>query len=636
MKHVLPPVLAGAVLVAALPSLSRAEHTCRWPSAAHVNIYSNMLSAAAEATGYRVRADEAYDIWKKSREALAEKAGELSALQAEYQTLVDDYRRAQSTARPSLISEPDNLRNLRSSLVSITGRVDVLKGQFDKLTGSEGWAAAGRRCALSFATFGENATAFAAKDTEAQRLRLSGIKWECVLNIYRENFMTIKTRIETLGKNLEAGVKEVARDEEAAKRAESDIRSRQTQIAALPAQIAESLGVRGVSTADGLLEVLADWSAPRVTVRFRSQGMVVTDGERLLKKGISPLARPPDPLRPGLAFLYWRKASSREKVPDTVWDKPVEEDLDLDAVWGYEVRVAGLDAVFPVILENEGVRPSLASVFADSRFMAFRENPIPAPPPGQRLAGWQDMETKDRVDEATLVSKNLTLAPVYEEIRHTITWQDADGAFIDETTSTQSSPPRPAKLPEDHDGFHYTHWSLEPDGEKWTGWGKPLDANIVLFAVRDADHIVRFCTEDGTEIVQKGFKKGIVFSAGLAPQAPVRKGSVFVSWRTKEGEEFAGKAVDSSVPLFAHYRKESPAEVVDRLVEPYRRRFPLPLLAGADVALAVLLIFLLAGGHRSRRESRKAPPPVAESAPEAEAPDSPPPQQSPEGQSDNA
>jgi len=603
-------LIALVALAALAPALSRAEHDCWMPSAQHVNIYSNMLGAAEVATGYRSRAEEAYGVWKKAHDDLAARAGDLAALQTEYQTLVEDYRRAQSTARASLINEPDNLRNLRNSLVSITGRVDVLKGRIEGLTGGDGWAAAARRCQDAAREFEEYATAFADKDTEAQRLRLSGIKWECVLNLYRENFMAIKTRLETIRKNLETGVKEVGRDEDAAKKAESDIRSRLTEIAALPAQIADNLGVKGVSTASGLLEVLADWSAPRVTVRFRSQGIVVADGEKLLKRGITPLARPPDPMRPGLVFLYWRNASTRDKFPDSGWDRPVEDNLDLEAVWGFEVRVVGLDRVFPVVMESEGAHPSLAPVFADSEFIRFRENPRPAPPAGQRLAGWQDVETKLRVDEGTLISKNMTLAPVYEEIRHTITWQDADGGFLNETTATHSSPPKPQKLPEDHDGFHYTHWSLEPDGEKWNGWGRPLDADLVLFAVRDADYIVRFCVKGGTEIAQKGFKKGLAFSPTLAPEPPAKKGVVFVAWTDASGADFSGRTIDSDIQLFAGYRDETPAETIERIVEPVRARFPLPMLIGADVALLVVLLVLLSAGRKPRM-SRSGTAPLA-------------------------
>lgn len=575
------------------------------PSADHVNTYSNLLATAGVVESCYNDAVSAYENAKSAWDELAKKKAGLEASLAEYRGIEIDYRRLQSQISPSILeNNPERVNAVLQAFSNIVDRVAKADDAWKALVETDGgWTELRRKGDSDSALINENLERFDGKLAEARRLRGHGIDWVCVRNVYEERVARTQTEVESLRKNLAKRRDSAAADARAADNLQSQIGSFRESVDAFPGIIAaNNLRQEGISGAKQLMAFLADRALPRVAVRFRSAGVLVPDGELSLKKGVDPLNKIDDPVRPGFVFLGWSERNTGREF--TAWGEPVGRDLDLDAVFGYEVRVAGSDATFPVKVEG-GVNPTLAKVFLDPKFVSATN--VIAAPAGKRLAGWRDYSTKTRVDGSVPVSQSMAIEPYWEEIVHAVTWFDADEAVLDRTEVPASEVLSARALPEDRAGFHYLYWSAAPDGEKWTGFGKKLDFDLSLYAVRDADHVVRFVLPNGGELPSRGFRNGQVFTGDLAPEAPVQKRLVFVGWFDDQGRDFSGQKVNGPRRLVARYRRETFGEAVERAFLPLEEKAPLPVVAAADFVLLVVF-FVLKPARRKRRRAVAAEP----------------------------
>lgn len=595
-------LLSLAVALASADAVAASPCGCTWPSADHVNTYSNIMAAADSIEGYRDAAASAYDNAKKAWKRLSECRSEMGDLLEAYRTAETDFRRFGSQiSRPLLDGGSEGVKAAANTFEDLMKRLEALDGRWTELVVTDGgWAAFKRAGEAESAAIDENVQLFDDRLVEANRIYGHGIEWPCVRNLYQERIVRSRTDFESLRKNLDKAREGARNDAREADSMQAQIRGYRESVESFPAQIAaNNLDQSGISTAKGLLDFLRDRSAPRVTVRFRSRGETVPDGVKSLKKEVEPLDKIVDPSRTGFVFLGWRDRNSGEMF--AAWGRPVDRDLDLDAVWGYQVRVAGLDDTFNVPVEGD-LSPSLSRVLLDPKFTKYAETLKPTAP-GKRLAGWRDFESKGIVDGTTPVSRSMSIEPAWEDLTYTVVWRDADDTYLDETSFRSSESVRARPLPEDRGGFRYQYWSTAPDGERWTGFGRPLEYDVTLYAVRDADHVVRFLLPNGGELPSGGFRNGQEFSSSMAPEPPAQKGLVFVGWFDDRGEDFSGKKVTRPVSLHARYRKETAAESIVRVFAPVEARFPMPLVAAANVAAFVLFVVLLP--RRKRDGSRK-------------------------------
>lgn len=419
-------------------------------------------------------------------------------------------------------------------------------------------------------------------------------------------------------------------------RSEADRRWR--DITGCPGKIAGTLHMEdGVSTFDDLIRRL-DALKPPVHVSFFA-GEADLFKEQDLKAG-DTLGRPmppPTPPRDGLVLLGWRDrdADVGDEPADALfsgWNQPVARDMDLIAVWGYRITVRGLEGgsrTYPV--SDRGGPVDLGGVLSRPEVEALRDNP----PAGQRFRVWQDADTGEVVSFRTPVTRSLVVEPVYGDIVWTVTWMDAGGKNVLGTTEFRpDAPVRPRSdlMPRNENGYRYLHWSSEDGGDPWSGFGKPISADITLYAVRQADHQVLFQYDDGESIpgpdgipAMAGFQDGTPFDLRNAPVPAERRGFRFAGWTDRNGATWLGRPVTDDIVLVARYRRETTLEYLDRVFAPVEARLPIPVVAGADVILLVLLLLLLrAGGTNPPGESRshQGLDPSASSG-EANSPDEP-------------
>ena len=381
-----------------------------------------------------------------------------------------------------------------------------------------------------------------------------------------------------------------------------------------------------------IIAAIKPWLNEHFRVTFRNTRDVI---EALDLEEGSDLVEPESPFVPnGPKFLYWKERSKDGEFKE--WGSPISRNLDLEAVWTYEIRVSGIEdpLAFPVERWDDVLPSSVALGSARLKDCAARLKASAGP--GKVFIGWASAADPDSqiTERSGNIRNGTTLQPIWAKAVYLITYVVPGGTPppVDKWEYNAEGPfPVPPPLPELKGGFTASHWSLEPDGPIWTG-GVAITNNITVHCVRVADYNVRYHDEDGTSLDERGAKKGKPYVNppvhDIARAKPVKpgnsifaKGRVFTDWRLIDGERFDGGVLAEDIDVYARYRDETPEEVVRRILKPLEDKVSLLTAAVADVALLALLIILAATRARSPRKPMKQ----EESASEGEGESAPAP-----------
>lgn len=439
-----------------------------------------------------------------------------------------------------------------------------------------------------------------------------------------------------MGTALENKKKEAKANEEAArdklKAAESALRDAENLVKdanALPRQIAETMGLSGISDFESLEKRLEELSRRKVVVRFfDGRGSMTGRTETFEKEKIGQPALPEAP-RPGAEFLGWRDrdvAVGDDPAAGTFdFRKPVESDLDLVEVWTWEVTVRGV-GTWRVPVEGY---PTLRKVLESAEVRDFEKNHAAelAKTGEKQPDGWWKSGTDERVTSLTPVSGPLVIEPRDADVTFRVEWRDADGSMLAApTTYRKGQTLQLHDLPRDTRGFHYEHWSDSMDGDAYSP--KPVEHDLTLYAVRVADATVTFVDADRNRLGDpEGYRNGATFEPHRAPKAPDVDGRKFVGWGRpgRERDLFSG-AVSEDVVLEAKYRDLSVSEKIDLAFGDVRRKVPLAAVIVADAVLLVLFAVLFGTGLRKPRKphtENSKDPEVPETAEAPEPPSAP-------------
>ena len=651
-------VLSALLLV--LPSSSRAAYPCGCPSgiaigwpAEHRNAYTNMLLAVEAADGSLKRAKDAYERVTKSAEAIRKDRIDIEAIPDELLKIHREYDQVELSTSPDLLLHPEMAKALVSALQSITGRVAAVDGRikaaFDDA--EKGYRREQQRLDEASGQFDQACREFDVNRNTADSEYLYNRSYACVKELHERDLYRKKTSLSSWRENAEKRISEEARsDIRKIENAKIQIDGNRAMLSGMPKKIADRLGgddpkAKTILGPEDLIDYLKELVVPRSRVRFHTQIGLPPEPE-VLRRGQDPLRKPQDPQDPRdrVGFLHWATRQSSGEAFEG-WENPVSvEILDLDAVWGHRVQVSGADiAGKSFTIPMRGSEPATFSrLFALPEFVEMEKEVKASPPKGQAFAGWRIVAGAD-VNSATPIPAECDLEPVYEYIQYFITWFDKDGQELLQPDGTPwvrgpytaKNPPERRALPGNPNGFRYKHWSNEPGGEAWEGWGKPLSENLSLYAVADEvepDPEVTFLLRDGTEIGRKTFRKGESFRPGAeGVPRPQAVGQVFRGW-SDASDGSSGKfegSVTKDLFLYAVFRSEILSETLERMFAEPASRYPWPLVAAVDTALFVVFVVLLLVGRRPRRrksgeatpaEKKEAPStsePPAEGAPQA-------------------
>lgn len=363
-----------------------------------------------------------------------------------------------------------------------------------------------------------------------------------------------------------------------------------------------------------IIAAIRPWLNEHFRVTFRNTRDVI---EALDLEEGSELIEPESPFVPnGPKFLYWKERSKEGEFKE--WGTQISRNLDLEAVWTYEIRVSGIEEplAFPVERWDDVLPSSVALGSARLKECAARLKASAGP--GKVFVGWASAADPDSqiTERSGNIRNGTTLQPIWDKAVYLITYVVPGGTPppVDKWEYNAEGPfPSPPPLPANsNDGFSYVRWSLGENGPEWTG-GVAITNNITIFAVRVADYRVRYHDEDGTILGERGAKKDKPYvnppANEIAPSAKpgkslFGKGRVLTDWRL-DGERFDGGIVTDDIDVYARYRDETPEEVVRRILKPLEDKVSLPAIAIADVALLVFLIILVATRSRGPRKPVK-------------------------------
>ncbi len=535
----------------------------------HVAAYSNILDVVQSAQDNRRAAAGCVEKAKKAMDDLTRRNIEFSGAVkklAEAQAPLEDRQR---NVRSSLL-EPDNKEQLGHFR-------DSLRNEWnDAMTAWQDVNAASDSIDEPKARFDDavREVELAKQRYEANRETARSIwgqhsKLHCVNARFDE--------IPKIGREVYTSLKEMQSFKDQWKDAEksfqtslSDARKAWRDITGLPGKIADTFHMdTGVSTFDDLLLRLDALKPPVHVAFFAGEADLFKEIDLKAGDSLSRPMPPPKPSRDGLVLLGWRDRDTDAgdepaEALFTGWNKPVDHDMELMAVWGYRITVRGMEGgsrTYPV--SDRGGSVDLGGVLGRSEVEAVCDHP----PAGQRFRTWKDADTGDPVTSRTTITRSMVIEPDYGDIVWTVTWMDAGGKNVLGTTEFRPDIPvrqRYDLMPRNENGYRYLHWSSEDGGDEWKGFGHPISADITLYAVRQADHQVRFQYEDGESVPDPdgapaiaGFQNGTPFDLRNAPVPADRRGFRFDGWVDREGESWLGRPVMDDIVLVARYRRES-------------------------------------------------------------------------------
>ncbi len=440
----------------------------------------------------------------------------------------------------------------------------------------------------------------------------ANLNTKCVENLWRESRTTILDGVKAQEEKIK-GFKDAAETlGNALSSRRRDAERKAADVSEWIRKLADDLGLEGISTFSALDARLAELSRSKVLVHFSNGDEKLEILEKFDNEPVAAPALNPEPRRPGMVLDGWRERSGRgdERFQ---FGFPTDHDLDLVAVWVYEVSVRGVDKVWRIpadgrhtlreVLESEEVR-SAESAYREK----LKEN--------KTWAGWEtDEDSPQSVNVRTIVIGPMTLRPSDKDIFFQVFWYGADHRQIVRDVLRKGETPTLLELPADTQRFKYQWWSETPDGEKYEP--RPLDGDLSLYAVRKvAENLIAlaFFDFDGTTpLGETAVKEKTDFDSDEVekPKEPKRSGHRFAAWGKSRISTvgFAGPVEEpergKGLRLFALYRDASWSEMIDDALEGIRSDCPFPVVVVADVFLLVLFVFLFATGLR-RSPGRRA------------------------------
>ena len=575
--------------------LSWPEHLSYWSNMVedvrNVNLrYTELEKLHADAETDWAAVADALEGTEALKDRMARLKQEGSALKGKFQSFRDD--------PAALVGLGKAFGELREARAEATSDLQSFYGA------NGGWETSLRKAEKAREDFVKTAKRFLSAYQKAENLRYgSGGNIDCVIRLF-DDAERQKEDADTWAADLTSGQNDAADNRQKLLSRKSDIESAFADLDDYMRMIAETFGLPSTATPEQIEAEIANRTVERVTVRFGNVKRAIEP--QTLRKGIDkPEKVEPDGDANGPGFLGWRERANERDFDD--WDKPLSDNLVLDAKWGYRIYVAGEPMEFPSSDWND--RYTLAAVFTDERVQAKRDDLAKQAPKGKVLDGWATSESPE--EPLAVLTANaingMRLVPHYADVKYTLSFVVPEGKAPPPQTLGWKELPRVPDLTklESANGFRYVRWSLKQGGsESWNG-GEPLTEDLTVFAVPEADYNLRFHDENGVFLATIPVRAAESFALARAPQPPARKGLVFAGWKDGKGKAFAGGAVAEDMKLYAEYREESASEFVRRMYKPLEDRFPLESLAGADVGLLLLLGGLAVAGRKPRAKKAK-------------------------------
>ena len=595
---------------------------CKKPEDKHVKPYRDMKKYADEAYALQTNAALKLAQADKAWRDLASRKTELDTLSGSFDSLLKDCTRAKDQTAESDLKNAEVCKRLAGSLSGYKSRLEDFSKRLDALAeGLGSWRSAKERGVVARTEFNVLEKQFQTVYSRADELLATSYHMDCVntcfndyLETARKEFRDMKKRLEEESGDLKAtDISGTPRmNESGARSAEEDMKTTKGKIEKFPGEFAkDKFPGQGIMDWDGLISYLQEISKPRATVRFFVFGAPY---ETQLVKHEDSVKRPANPERSGFEFFFWSDRNATEKRAFSGFGQGIDGDLDLDAVFGYVIRVDGYDKEFPVYLtQPENV--TFSRVFNHPDFMTYHADYERSLKKQHKiLEGWVESGTTFEIHPNTPIERSCTIKAKEKEVFFKLFLRDELGQEIGEAIEVRGgTPPGAVNAPEGKPGFTFKHWSASRGGdEKWDGFDQPLEGNFTIYAVWEKALTVTMHPTD-TEKIVRGFQEGDVFHAQRNEVPPERPGYKFVGWVDGSGAPFEGGQVTKDMDLFPDYRKETALESIERISGQWQEKYPLPFVAGADGALLVLFSVLCLGG-KGRKKRIKAPPKPEESA----------------------
>ncbi len=594
---------------------SKADHL-----AAYDAMTNNMKKARANLTSLEKAAEAAKGAFTNDTKCLAE----LEKASAALNEALDSAARVRSTAALTLF-ESNRQADLKLFRTSVSNTWQSLEVSGKNLsTVMEKVGEGGQKLHAAEA---EVRSAKSSLDTIYGSIRTvwgGHSKAKCVDRIYHQYVNDIQTSAKAAEGRFEEERRGAERVEEALKSKMEDVGRRRKEAGDWIGSLADRLNLSGISTFDALDAKLAELSRTKIRIRF-------FNGESLMEERTifdnEPVAEPsanPEAPRDGMVFNGWRDAAASE-TERFVFGASSAKDLNLRAVWCYEVGVENVEKVWPILADGTH---TLREVLESEEVKAAEREVESTIPDNREFAGWKTSEG-DAVNGLTRVMKPLRLVPRYRDIVFSVRWHGADRRPIETESFTKGDTPNLRDLPPNTQQYAYQYWSETPDGEEYVP--RPLDGNLDLYAVRQkvANLVaLSFVDHDDAQIGETlHVKEGTDFLRVVGvPRRIVRSGFRFVGWgKNKDSREvFSGPVEEpergEGLQLQALYRDASLSEKIDDALAGLRDDCPFEAVVAVDVLLLVLFVFLLATGPR-RRRGRRAAVPVAPDGSDADSGD---------------
>ncbi len=630
-------LLAVPVHAASKADDAKPKCGCKRSEDKHIKPYRTMKGYADEAYSLQTNAAARMVQADKAWRDLASRKIELDTLSGNFDTLLKDCTRAKDQTAESDLKNAEVCKRLAGSLSGYKARYEELSKRLDTLSeGLASWREAKERGMVARTEFNVLEKQFQTVYSRADELLATSYHMDCVnscfndyLETARKEFRDMKRRMEEDSGDLKvADISGPPRMNESGSRtAEEDIKNTKGKIEKFPGEFAkDKFPGEGIMDWDGLISYLQEISKPRATVRFFVFGAPY---ETQLVKHDDSVRRPANPEKSGYEFCFWSDRNATDKKAFPGFGQAIDGDLDLDAVFGYVIRVEGWDEEFPVyVTQQESV--TFSRVFNDPRFQAHRSDYEKALKAGHKsLDGWVESGTTYEIHPNTPIERSCTIKGKEKEIIFKLFLRDDLGQEIGEAIEVRGgTAPGQVDAPPGRPGFTFRHWSAARGGEeKWDGFDQPMEGDFTIYAVWEKALTVTLHPTE-TEKFIRGFQEGDVFHAQRNEVPPERPGFKFVCWVDGNGTPFDGMKVMKDTDLYPDFRKETALESIERISDQWQEKYPLPFVAGADGALLVLFSALCLGG-RNRKKKAKTPKKKEESAdnaPEGDAASNPPPE----------
>lgn len=237
------------------------------------------------------------------------------------------------------------------------------------------------------------------------------------------------------------------------------------------------------------------------------------------------------PTKDGFEFLYWSASRNGERY---VFDEKtkLDKDFSLYAVWK--------PLFFNVTIEYDGK-------IIDSIQRKYGQKILPIPSyqltkEHYYIAGWQDSKSFQTITDATIVSSDLSISPIWKkETRHVII-VDSNNHVLQTSKVEYGERLDLEELDIDKQGYRFI--GLEKQTGELFDYSSPIIDDIVLTAIFKKMYLVSFYSDDepiDSYLLLEGEKI-------VPPENPSKMMSIFLGW-TIAGTE---QSYDFNSPVFSN------------------------------------------------------------------------------------